>query len=86
MQRATARRLPSLLKSVRWKRLLAALGCFFAALAMAGTALVPGTYPFGIAALSAVGGTFSALFVLTGALLGTAAGIPSAVRLIYKAL
>ncbi|MBR4203909.1 MAG: SpoIIE family protein phosphatase [Clostridia bacterium] len=73
------RRLFPFFSGTRRKRILAALGLFFAAVAMAGASLFPGTYPFGIAALGAAGGVLLSLSVLSGAVLGTALRVPSSV-------
>lgn len=59
------------------KRILAALLCFAVTFCMAGAEAFPGTYPFGIAAVSAVTGTSVLIPVLAGGLLGSVR-IPSA--------
>ncbi len=53
------------------KRILTAVLCFMAALFIAGAEAFPGTYPFGIALLSAVTGAFTLIPALAGALLGS---------------
>jgi len=54
------------------RRILAALLCFAVALFAAGAEAFPGTFPFGIAAVSAVTGASALIPVLAGALLGSA--------------
>ena len=54
------------------KRILAAVLCFVVSLFIAGAEAFPGTYPFGIAVVSAVTGAASLIPVLAGALLGSA--------------
>ena len=55
----------------RSKRLLFAGFCLLAALLFTGTAVFPGTYPLGIAMVSAAGGVLSAAAVTVGALFGS---------------
>ena len=54
------------------KKLFGCIGAFLAALAVAGCALFPGVYPFGIALVSAVSSIPHAASVYLGALLGSA--------------
>lgn len=54
------------------KRILAAVLCFVVSLFVSGAEAFPGTYPFGIAVVSAVTGAASLIPVLAGALLGSA--------------
>ena len=54
------------------RRILAALLCFAIALFVSGAEAFPGTFPFGIAAVSAVTGASALIPVLAGALLGSA--------------
>lgn len=54
------------------KRILAAVLCFAVALFVSGAEAFPGTFPFGIAVVSAVTGASALIPVLAGALLGSA--------------
>jgi len=66
--------LPSLSKlfgSVWAKRLISAVLCFTLALLIGGAEAFPGTYPFGIALVSAVSGLTATVSAMTGALLGS---------------
>ncbi len=54
------------------KRILAALLCFAVAFFIAGAEAFPGTFPFGIAVVSAVTGASALIPVLAGGLLGSA--------------
>ena len=62
----------TMLSTAAAKRLLAALLCFTVSLFIAGAEAFPGTFPFGIAVVSAVTGAASLIPVLAGALLGSA--------------
>ena len=61
----------SLFGAARIRRLLLAGFCLLTAFLFAGTAVFPGTYPLGIAWVSAAGGVLSAAAVTMGALLGS---------------
>ncbi len=62
----------TVLSSALGKRILSAVMCFLLALAVAGSEAFPGTYPFGIAVVSAVTGLSALVPTLAGALLGSA--------------
>ncbi len=64
--------LRTMLSTTAAKRILAAILCFAVSLFVAGAEAFPGTYPFGIAVVSAVTGAASLIPVLAGALLGSA--------------
>lgn len=61
----------SLFGAARIRRLLLAGFCLLTAFLFTGTAVFPGTYPLGIAWVSAAGGVLSAAAVTVGALLGS---------------
>lgn len=65
-------RLRTMLGTSAAKRILAALLCFAVSFFIAGAEAFPGTYPFGIAAVSAVTGVSALIPVLAGGLLGSA--------------
>ncbi len=62
----------TVLSSAMGKRILSAVMCFLVSLAVAGAEAFPGTYPFGIAVVSAVTGVSALIPTLAGALLGSA--------------
>ncbi len=62
----------TVLSSAMGRRILSAVMCFLLSLAVAGAEAFPGTYPFGIAAVSAVTGASALIPTLAGALLGSA--------------
>ena len=78
--RAVVRARPSwrtMLNTTAARRILAAVLCFAAAFLLAGAEAFPGTYPFGIAAVSAVTGAAALIPALAGSLFGSAR-IPAA--------
>ena len=65
------RNLSSLIGSVRLKRIISALMCFLLAVAVTGTQIIPGVYPFGIALTAAASGITNTVSTLFGVLVGS---------------
>jgi len=76
------------LGSVKLHAILSCLTCFLLAFALAGTELFPGTFPFGIAILTAVSGTLSVVSSLVGVFVGsfTVTGVGGLYRFIFVCL